>query len=121
MKMKIVLLLAMLFTATLSKAQICKISENNESVEVFSTVLSDNKDSVTVVISNDSADKAANCTVTVEVNYKYSHSSARQTKEYTGKGMVKPQSSCEIVIPIALYDYEVTSVRAKSITGARCL
>lgn len=100
-------------------AQVCKISQSNDSVEIFSCSLDDN--SVKVTVANDSNDISANVTVVVQVDY-----SAGKKMEYTGKCIASPNSTTEIVIPIDKYynnsqSYPARNATVLSISGTKCL
>lgn len=118
---KIFFIAIALLYANSASSQVCKISNANDSIEVFSTTLSDNHDFVTVTISNDSPNIVANITVTVEVTYSYN-----KTTRYSGKGLSRPQSTSEIKIPINPHwgnytNYIPISAKTIEISGAKCL
>ena len=98
-----------------ANAQVCKISETNDNVEVFSCFINDGN--AVVTLSNDSNDIQANVTVTIAVKY------GNYTRTYTGKALAKPGTSTELKIPI---DSKVkgetpNSVTVTSLTGTKCL
>lgn len=102
-------------------AQVCKISNTNDNVEVFSASLINSKQ-VKVVVSNDSQEISANVTVTVEVTY--TDGSYSKTKTFTGKGLARPNTSTEIVIDIPEnidYSKKPKSVQVTGISGTKCL
>lgn len=100
-----------------ANAQVCKISETNDNVEVFSCFL--DGEHVSVTLSNDSENIKANVTVTVEVQY----GNGTLTKSFTGKIMAKPGGSTDLKIPIdpKFKGYSPSSVKVTSISGTKCL
>lgn len=101
----------------------CKISETNDSVEVFSFTIKDNS-KVEVTVSNDSQQNSANVTVSIEVTYK--NGSLTQKESYEGKGLAKAHSSSIITIPInpnwnGNTRYTIDSVVVLGIRGSKCL
>ena len=113
------MLLGMYFA---SSAQVCKISDSGDNVEVFSASLVD-EHTVSVVVGNDSQDKSANVTVSVSVKYK---NTSNNTKEYTftGKVIAKPNQTTEIKVDIPEKDNQgrtPVSVKVTGITGTKCL
>lgn len=114
-----IMLLGMYFA---SSAQVCKISDSGDNVEVFSASLVD-EHTVSVVVGNDSQDKSANVTVSVSVKYK---NTSNNTKEYTftGKVIAKPNQTTEIKVDIPEKDNQgrtPVSVKVTGITGTKCL
>lgn len=111
--------MAAIFCITaIMNAQVCKISQSNDNVEVYSCYLTDNNSAVLVTVGNDSQNISANVTVTVEVTY-----GANTKKTFSNKGLAKPNQTSEISIPIPS---EVGSLKAKSvtvisITGTKCI
>ena len=100
---------------------VCKISNTNDNVEVFSASLS-SPNQVTVVVSNDSKEISANVTVTVKVTYE--KDGYKTTKEFIGKGLAKPNGSTRILIDIPEKDENgkpAGSVQAMNISGTKCL
>lgn len=97
-----------------ANAQVCKISETNDCVEVFSSYIADGF--AVVTLSNDSDHTKANVTVTIEVKY------GNSTKSFTGKIMASPGST-ELKIPIdtKFNNFPPQSVRVTSISGNKCL
>ena len=111
----------MLGLCGLSNAQVCKISETGDNVEVFSASIVDGH-TVSVVVGNDSQDKSANVTVNVTVTYKGSSTSKEYT--FTAKAIAQPNQTTEIKIDIPERDkQDRTPVSAKvtQITGTKCL
>ena len=64
--------MTLLLFAVISNAQVCKISNSNDNVEVFSATII-NGSSVAVTVGNDSQDISANVTVEVTVTYESSN------------------------------------------------
>lgn len=116
MKQLLFLVLFLFGVAESSHAQVCKLPNSDDNVEVFSATL-DGTNRVKVVVSNDSRDVSANVTVTVKVTY-----ANNKAKEFTGKGLAKPNTSSEILIAIdETYGlHKPRSVEAVSITGTKC-
>lgn len=118
------LLLLLIFSTTYCVfSQVCKISETNDTVEVFAFTVKDNS-MVEITVSNDSQQNSANVTVLLEVTYKYG--SIKQKESYEGKGLAKANSSSIITIPInpnwnGNTRYTVDSVAILSISGSKCL
>ena len=101
------------------QAQVCKISESNDNVEIFSAVIEDGN-TVIVTVSNDSKDISANVTVVVEVTY-----SNGGTKQFSGKVKAEPNQESIIRIPIPEFlnnrNNTPKKVVAKEITGTKCM
>lgn len=116
MKQLLFLVLFLFGVAESSQAQVCKLPNSDDNVEVFSATL-DGTNKVKVVVSNDSQEVSANVTVKVKVTYGNGVS-----KEFTGKGLAKPNNSSEILIIIdeKIGGYTPRSVEAISITGTKC-
>jgi len=117
MKKIIFAVLIMLCSCYMVEAQVCKISNSNDNVEVFSASIVDGS-KVVVTVGNDSQDISANVTVTVVVTYE----SANYTKTYFGKKVARPNTETAIEIPIATtyVDRKPTSVKVESISGTKC-
>lgn len=113
-----------LFGSADIQAQVCKISDQGDNVEIFDATIIGND--VVVTVANDSKDIAANVTVTVEVTYEHVYGGGRTAKEtLSGKGTIYPSSqvnqSQTIKIRIPQKDkYEPTSVRPTGISGTKC-
>jgi len=121
-EMKKLLFLLIIVSAAISvTAQVCRISNSNDNVEVFSCYLTENNSIVSVTVGNDSQDNAANVTVTVEVTYRWGN--ATKTKTYTGRGLAKANTTTEIKISISpeIGEYKAASAQAKQISGTKCL
>lgn len=99
-------------------AQVCKISNSNDNVEVYSCYLTDNNSAVAVTVGNDSQDISANVTVTVEVTY---NNNIKRT--YTQKVLAKPNQTTDFQIKIEdkINSNSAKTVEVKSITGTKCL
>lgn len=121
MKQLLFTLLLLLSIAGSANAQVCKISNTNDNVEVFSAYLS-SPNQVTVVVSNDSKDISANVTVKVKVTYGTPGYGPIE-KEFTGKGLAKPDSTTEIRINIPDQENKKTaqSVQVTGISGTKCI
>jgi len=105
-----------------ANAQVCKISESNDNVEIISCNIIGNQ--VVVNVSNDSRDIGANVTVSVTVKYSNSNGTNCGTQEVplTGKGLSLAGKSVEIKIDIpSKSSYIPCAVSANSITGTKCL
>lgn len=123
MKQLLFILMLLFGAAGSTHAQVCKISNTNDNVEVFDARLK-GPNQVKVVVSNDSQNISANVTVEVEVTYKRSSSGHTIVKPFKGKGLAKPNASTEIVIDIPEKidnDYTAVSVEPKDISGTKCL
>lgn len=125
--MKQLLFTMLLFwgVAATTDAQVCKISNSNDNVEIFSAVLN-RPDQVTVTVSNDSKDISANVTVGVKVTYQRTDPQwGTSTKEqtYSGKGRALPNQETLIFIdiPETIGAYEAKSVKPISISGTKCM
>ena len=116
--MKKLLFMCALLMSFTAHAQVCKISDSNDNVEVFSCYLIENNSAVALTIGNDSQNISANVTITVKVTYQFS-----KTKEYTVRILAKPNSTTETKIPIeaALGDAKAISADVISITGTKCI
>lgn len=118
--MKKLLVLTILLTGLISiaSAQVCKISDSGDNVEVFGAVIEDGN-TVVITVGNDSQNNSANVTVTVEVIYEVS-----SVKEVvTGKVIAKPnqESIIRISIPEKKGNRKPTSVKVTGISGNKCL
>ena len=69
MKKVFALVLLLLGMYPIVSAQVCKISDTGDNVEVFSTNITDGH-TISVVVGNDSQDKSANVTVNVSTEIK---------------------------------------------------
>ncbi|MDE5551191.1 MAG: hypothetical protein K2I99_07590 [Bacteroidaceae bacterium] len=115
-------LTALLFLWTVigfANAQVCKISNSGDNVEVFSAVIEGN--TVKVTVSNDSENISANVTVTVKVTYSNGMRTER-TMTFSGKELCKPNKPTLITIPISEQQngLKATKVEVVSITGTKC-
>lgn len=114
--MKKLFLLLMLLTFFMSiDAQTCKINGTKDSIEVYTTSISQDKSSVDVIVGNDSSTEYANISVTIKVLYSIN----KKVITYTGKGFAEPQKKTTITIPIdaSLEPYSVEFVEIK---GSKC-
>lgn len=119
MKKILFLFLTMCTLIVSANSQVCKISGENDNVEIFSCLLAENNTEVHVVVANDSQSISANVTVTVEVDY-----GGNIKKTYTGRAIAKPNQETLIIIKGVspkVSNRDVKSVQAISITGAKCL
>lgn len=119
----IILAVLMLTTAFVSFSQVCKISKDNDTVEVTNCSLVGD-DKVEVTVENDSNDINANVTVTIEVTYKYGSNEYKES--YVGKGRATANNSTVITIPVSANykgysGYKIHSVSAVSISGSKCM
>ncbi|MDE5788196.1 MAG: hypothetical protein K2H79_06615 [Bacteroidaceae bacterium] len=119
MKQLLFLVLFLFGVAGTSQAQVCKLPNSDDTVEVFSATFEGNN-KVKVVVSNDSQEVSANVTVTVRVTYVGTRD--KITKEFTDKGRALPNQSTEILIAIdeTCNGRMPKSVEAISITGTKC-
>lgn len=117
MKKKILLLLSLIGLFSSLSAQVCKINDSGDNVEVFGAYI-ENGNTVSVTVGNDSKDISANVTVTVEVTYEVSSVKA----EFTGKKIAQPnqETIIKINIPEKKGNRKATSVKVKEITGTKC-
>lgn len=119
MKKILFLFLTMCTLIVSANSQVCKISGENDNVEIFSCLLAENNTEVHVVVANDSQSISANVTVTVEVDY-----GGNIKKTYTGRAIAKPNQETLIIIKGVnpkVSNRDAKSVQAISITGAKCL
>lgn len=115
---KILTTLLLLWTVVgFADAQVCKISDSGDNVEVFSAFIEDGN-TVKVTVSNDSKDISANVSVTVKVTYRFDHC----TEMFSGKALAEPKKSTVITIPISetKQGQKATKVEVISITGTKC-
>ncbi len=117
-RITIIVLLFYSFMST-ANAQVCKISDSGDNVEIFSTSIVANSQ-VNIIVGNDSQDISANVTVQVKVTYTNNYS-----KTYTGKKIAGPNCETTIVIPIDPIYPEGGKGRPKSVevisfSGAKC-
>ena len=124
MKQLLFMLMLLMGAVGSANAQVCKISNTNDNVEVFSTSLT-SPNQVTVVVSNDSKEISANVTVIVKVTYDVPGGGGiAKDHNFTGKGLAKPNESTAILINIPEKDTNnrvAKSVEAISISGTKCL
>lgn len=123
MKEKFLICAALFCCCVIAEAQVCKISNSNDNVEVFGASIIDGS-SVEVTVGNDSQDISANVTVEVEVTYSY-HGMTKK-RNYTGKVVANPNKETVIKIPILTAhpsdsDYKPSSVKVVGISGTKCL
>lgn len=124
MKTGFFLCFALLCICATTDAQVCKISNSNDNVEVFSAYVVDGS-RVEVTVGNDSQNISANVTVEVEVTYNGGGGNYRKMT-YSGKEIAKPNGTTVIKIPISqTYKgesrYKAESVKVLGITGTKCL
>ncbi len=123
MKARFLLCFALFCLYATTNAQVCKISNSNDNVEIFSAVI-ENDNTVAVTVGNDSQSVSANVTVEVEVTYKDSYPRTK-TKKFYGKNVAKPNTTTIVKIPIdSSYpdsSYKPVSVKALNITGTKCM
>jgi len=100
---------------------ICKISGENDSVEIFDYQYDEKERVVNVTVGNDSQNISASVTVEVEVTY-----TNNNKKIFKGKDIAKP--NCTSIIKVRVEDtynnagkYPIKSVIAKSIGGTKCM
>ena len=118
MKKMLFTLVTILCVTLSTQAQVCKISQSNDNVEVFSCNLVDNNSAVAVTVGNDSQNISANVTITVEVTY---NNAIKKT--YSTKVIAQPNQTTDVKICI---DDKVNNVTAKSVkvislTGTKCI
>ena len=102
------------FGAT-AKAQVCRISGTNDSVEVFDCYVDAENNQVVVIVSNDSNDISANVTVTVEIQM------GNVTKTVSGKGRANPNQNTKITIPVqGIKMGPNTKANCTGISGTKC-
>ncbi len=121
MKTRFLLCFALLCICATTDAQVCKISNSNDNVEIFSAYVIDGS-KVQVTVGNDSQSISANVTVEVEVTFKGRNDSKKV--QYSGKKVAKPNSETVIEIPIKNPNesyYKDISVKVLGITGTKCL
>lgn len=120
---KTLILSAILALFTFSaNAQVCKISDENDNVEVMSANFIDDN-TIVVVVSNDSKEISANVTVTVNVtNYNKSGSYHSGTLNLTGRALAKPNGPTEIRIklPSGCSRRDNSMIDVIGITGTKC-
>ena len=105
------------FGAT-AKAQVCKISGSNDSVEVFDSYIDVTHNRIVVTVGNDSNDISANVTITVEVANVLNGS--RSTQTLTGKTIAKPNQTTAISIkPNGKLD-DSSKIKEIKISGTKC-
>lgn len=115
---KLLTTLLLLWIVGFANAQVCKISDSGDNVEVFRAVI--DRDTVRVTVSNDSENIHANVTVSFEVTYTF----GKSTKIFTsnGKGLSRPNQTSMIAIPIPekIEGHLPTKVRITGISGTKC-
>lgn len=118
MKKIIFLFTAIICMAMSVNAQVCRISDSNDNVEVFSCYLTDNNSVVAVTVGNDSQNISANVTITVEVTY-----GNNTKKQYSTKVIAQPNTTTEAKINIQEKsgNSSAKSVAVVSLTGTKCL
>lgn len=119
MKKMFFLLMCFCMVLTNANSQVCKISGDNDNVEIFSCSLANNDTEIHVVVANDSQSISANVTITVKVDY-----GPGGTQTYTGRKIAQPNQETLIVIkniPHKQKGYPIKSVEAIGISGAKCM
>ena len=121
MKKVFLILIVLLGINITSNAQVCKISGENDSVEVFSADIVENGTKVQVTVANDSQNISASVTVNVTVTYKKNH--VTQTRSYSGKTIAQPNTESVITIPIeaSIGIFKPVSVEVDKISGTKCM
>lgn len=122
MKKIFLILIVLLGINITSNAQVCKISGENDSVEVFSADIVENGTKVQVTVGNDSQNISASVTVNVTVTYK-SDRGGTNTRSYSGKTIAKPNTESVINIPIeaSIGILKPVSVEVDKISGTKCM
>ena len=117
MKKIFLILIVLLGINITSNAQVCKISGENDSVEVFSADIVENGTKVQVTVANDSQNISASVTVT------YKNGGRTQTRSYSGKTIAKPNTESVINIPIeaSIGIFKPVSVEVDKISGTKCM
>lgn len=123
MKKIFLILIVLLGINITSNAQVCKISGENDSVEVFSADIVENGTKVQVTVGNDSQNISASVTVNVTVTYKPDKGGGTQTRSYSGKTIAKPNTESVIKIPIeaSIGILKPVSVEVDKISGTKCM
>mgnify|MGYP002624338994 CR=1 FL=1 len=124
MKKIALILLAFLGFFSVSNAQVCKISGENDNVEVMNYYFED-ETTVVVVVSNDSKDISANVTVEVSIS-KLKKGNAYGTYDLSlaGKGRAMPNQDTQIKIKLPSpyrQDPAASSIKVTKISGSNCL
>lgn len=106
-----------------SNAQVCKISDEGDNVEVFGANIEDGN-TVVVTVGNDSQNNSANVTVKVEVIYCF-ESNRNNTSKYSCEGKVIAQPNQESVLRIRIPEKDKDgrvpkSAKVTSISGTKC-
>lgn len=118
------IILAFLGLCSVSSAQVCKISGENDNVEVMSYFFED-ETTVVVVVSNDSKDISANVTVSVDIkSLNKGINCCYDLSNLTGKGRALPNQDTQIKIKLpAPYKQNPDKSRiiVKDISGSKCL
>lgn len=120
MKKALFITIALIWSVAMTQAQVCKISETGDNVEVFSAVI-ENNNSVVVTVGNDSQNTSANVTVSVEVTYERT---SKKTYVFTGKVIAKPNQQSVIIIKIPEKDENgrvPKTVKVTNISGTKCM
>ncbi len=102
-------------------AQVCRISNSNDNVEVTSYYFKDNN-TIVVAVSNDSQDISANVTVNIKVHASYKSSSTYKDFDLSGKKLAKPngETLIEIKLPSDYVQGPSSTIEVKGITGTKC-
>ena len=106
-----------------ANAQVCKISDEGDNVEVFSADIEDGN-TVVVTVGNDSQNNSANVTVKVEVIY-CQEGYSNNTSKYSCEGKVIAQPNTESVLRIRIPEKDKQgrvpkSAKVTSISGTKC-
>lgn len=118
------IILAFLGLCSVSSAQVCKISGENDNVEVMQAFFED-ESTVVVVVSNDSKDISANVTVSVDIKGLNKGSGCcYELTNLTGKGRALPNQDTQIKIKLPSpykQNQDKTRITVKNISGSKCL
>ena len=124
MKKTLCILIALLSIAVASRAQVCKISESNDNVEVQYVTYNSKNNHVLVTVGNDSQNISANVTVTVEVKYRAkTGNTSQKTMTLSGRKTAQPNGETLIDISCNLdpESYKIEEVKCTNISGTKCM
>lgn len=119
MKKVFLLMIALICFGAIAKAQVCKISGSNDSVEVFDSYIDLANDQIVVTVGNDSNDISANVTVTVQVTV---YKNGWSTQAFSGKVIAKPNQTTTVNIkPNGGYKInDKSEIKKVDISGTKC-
>lgn len=118
MKKVLLMMFALICFGVTANAQVCKISDSNDSVEVFSSYIDVSNNQIVVTVGNDSNEISANVTLTVTVNVLNGNKWENQT--LTGKSIAEPNRTTTVTTKPNGKLTELSKIKEVKISGTKC-